>query len=388
VTLAIRTKIVEAAGTQQEQKGLNSMKNGRWIFSLILIGILIAGLRIFALDPDRVERLYSDGFYALLASALNRVHGAFPFSFFEALIWLTLLILILVVGRAIYHWRKGRLTKGQSLGWLLLRLGTFAAFIYLWFLSFWGLNYYRVPLAEKIGIQGVQADEDQYRHTARWASSRISDLYSPSGMGDPWDAAQAALAALDRVLYNAGEHPNDAQPLLKQFLWNGPLDATQTFGITSPWTLEVHLSKRLFPEEIPFLAAHEAAHLKGYGSETAANLLAFEACLDSGNPLARFSAFYHTFFYLIAPLTEEERNILFESWPEGVRRLYQQIRERNEEMEGVISRVSHSLYDLYLKMNRVEGGIRSYSMVGNWVAILHAEEAEAALAEKEKRQGR
>ena len=39
-------------------------------------------------------------------------------------------------------------------------------------------------------------------------------------------------------------------------------------------------------------------------------------------------------------------------------------------------------YDLYLKFNAVPNGIRSYSRVGNWVAVLHHAEAVEALEEK------
>jgi hypothetical protein len=178
------------------------MNNRRWIIALVLIVVLIAGLRIFALSPDRVERYYSNGIYAMLSSAVSRALNGFSFSFFEGIIWLGALVLIVLIVRAIRYWRKGRLSLKHASGWFALRLGTFVVFIYLWFLCFWGLNYYRVPLAEKIGIQGVQADETQYSQAARWAASRIRSLYEPDAMGDPWEAAKASLAALDRVIYH------------------------------------------------------------------------------------------------------------------------------------------------------------------------------------------
>jgi hypothetical protein len=149
----------------------------------------------------------------------------------------------------------------------------------------------------------------------------------------------------------------------------------------SPFTLEVMLSDILYPEEIPFTAAHEAAHLYGYASEMEANLLAFEACLASGHPLAEFSAFFSTFGYLCSPLPQDVRQRIVKLWPKSVIELDTRIEKRDREHATILMDGVRIAYDIYLKFHRVEGGIRNYSYVGGWIAWLHYREA----AEVEKR---
>lgn len=358
------------------------MKNKPWYILLGLFALLITALRLFALQPEWVEACYSRGFYSFLCDLLSRIVGFFPFSLFELLISLLLLGAIVLHVLWIRRWRKERLPfKGTAFS-IMLRYAAMAAVLYTWFLVCWGLNYYRVPLADKAGFPEAQADEAQYLAAARWASLEIGALFPETQGADVDQATQRSLEALDVVLENVNEPAPGSGNALKHFLWNYPLDASGTTGMLGPLTLEVHLNRSLFPEEIPFIAAHETAHLRGYTSEAEANLLAFEACLESGDPLARFSAFFHVFGYLSAPLPREERRSLYESWPEGVMDLVKRIDERNKRHEGWLMDAFRSAYDLYLRFNAVPGGIRSYSRVGNWVAVLHHAEAVEAIERK------
>jgi hypothetical protein len=355
------------------------MKNRTWYILLAVFTLVIVALRVFALNPERVEAGYSTSFYVVLCDTVSRITSSFPFSLFELLIGALLLGAVALHFVWFGRWRKERWPFMQTALSILLRYAAAAMMLYTWFLVFWGLNYYRLPLAEKAGYPEARAGDAQYRAVAGWASLEIGRLYHETQGADAEQAVQMTLSALDAVLENAGEPAPGSGCVVKHFLLNGLLDASGTTGMLGPLTLEVHLNRSLFPEEIPFIAAHETAHLRGYTSEAEANLLAFEACLESGHPLARFSAFFHVFGYLCVPLSPDERKTLYLSWPEGVKDLVKRIDERRAQYEGLLMDAFQSVYDLYLRFNAVPEGIASYSRVGNWVAVLHHAEAEEAL---------
>jgi hypothetical protein len=351
------------------------MKQRRWIQILILFVLAIAGLHCFASNPYWVENYYARKFYPLVCGKLAAMTNALPFALFEWIVAAFILLLIALLVRWIRAWRRKEATLAGALGCYLLRAAVVLAGVYLWFLAGWGMNYYRVPLMEKSGLDKHRAELHHFSAASYWATDQIRQLHNAYDPGTVDEAARAALLGLDRVLARMGEEV-DAWPItLKHPLWNYPFDASCTHGMIGPFTLELLLSKSLFPEEIPFIAAHEAAHLRGYTSEMEANLLAFEACLDSGHPLARFSAFFSNFGYLCRPLPHDELKALFALWPPSVIELDGRIEERKQQHSSMLFEGFRIAYHIYLRFHKVEGGIRNYSLVGGWIAWLHRQEA-------------
>ena len=346
---------------------------------LVILIIPIAGLRIFTTSPHWVERYYSRGLYPRLHDMLNPLFRDWPFSLFELLIYGVILLALILPIRWFVLWRRGRCTCTAALGHVALRYALLLTGIYLWFLVTWGLNYHRVPLTEKMSLNQLKAEDAHFLVTSRWAAMEMGKLFATADEGEVEAATRSALDSLDRELNRLGEAPPEAKLRFKEFLWNYPLDGTRTYGIISPFTLEGHLSASLFPAERPFLAAHEGAHLRGYASETEANFLAFEACLRSDHPLARFSGFLCIFSYLSHAIPRSELTALYEKLPEGVKDLYRAIRKRDQRHAGNLLEGARVAYDLYLKFNAQPQGLRTYSLAGAWVARMHYEEARLAL---------
>jgi hypothetical protein len=363
------------------------MRNRRWFKALILFLLLVLGLHFFASNPYWVERYFSRGLYLFGGGLLSAITRSIPFSLFE---WLVAALILLFFGQAVrwtLAWLRKRVPFLKATGCLFLRLSVFALALYAWFLLAWGLNYHRVPLHEKLGLGPIYAEESHFITASRWATKEISTLYSDDFPEQVGPATQSVLDALDRVTDKMNEKTPRAPRRFKHFLWNYPLEVTHTYGIISPLTLEPHLSRSLFPVEIPFLAAHEAAHIKGYASETEANLLAFEACLESDHPLARFSGFFSIFAYLCHAIPHDELVRLFNRWPEEVKEIEKRIEERDHQHTGAFLDGIRIAYDIYLKFNATPDGIRSYSRAGGWVAVMHHEEARLALDPSGDREG-
>jgi hypothetical protein len=142
------------------------------------------------------------------------------------------------------------------------------------------------------------------------------------------------------------------------------LDYTLTSGIFGPFFHEVHLNSHLLPTELPFILAHEKAHGLGFARESEASFLAVLVCLRSSNQAVRYSAY----FALLGSLMNR---YYFFADADSLRRLirpeiaadFGSVRSRMEKYMGPLAEFSHKGYDLYLRANQVEGGVRNYGDV-------------------------
>ena len=112
------------------------------IFLIVQI-ILVKTLGMF---PDFVEKWYSNGFYPKLAFLSRSVLGKLPFSFGDVLY----LILIILLVRWIWKHRIGFFKEWKDNGLAVL---SWISVFYFFFHLLWGMNYYRVPLHEKLQIE-------------------------------------------------------------------------------------------------------------------------------------------------------------------------------------------------------------------------------------------
>src|SRR3954464_9427295 len=78
----------------------------RLLISLLLLSILI---KIFSLDPARVERYYTFGFYPVISGVLRTLLGWIPFSFGDLLYIAAFIFLMAKL------WKLVRLLAAQAL---------------------------------------------------------------------------------------------------------------------------------------------------------------------------------------------------------------------------------------------------------------------------------
>jgi hypothetical protein len=115
---------------------------------------------------------------------------------------------------------------------------------------------------------------------------------------------------------------------------------------------------------MPFVLAHEKAHGRGFARESEASFIAVLVCSRSPDQAVRYSAY----FALLERFMNRYRYFA------GADSLEQAIRpeimadftavwQRYEKYMGPLAEASHKSYDLYLRANQVEGGVRNYGDV-------------------------
>ena len=320
--------------------------------------LLVIGAAIVALMPmpaPLIEHWYSRGFYARLQPVVTDISGSFSFALLDTAIVLLAGAMLTALVRS---WRRSGFLA--CLRNLLVTGLAIAAAIYLWFMLFWGLNYRRVPLEQKLAYNQALISREQALTLGRQAVEQVNALAPESRSPQNEDEAlEAALSRIERRLGGAGD-VHVAPPKRSLLTWYFRKAAVD--GMTNPFFLEIIVTPDLLPFERPHTLAHEWAHLAGYADESEANFVAWLACIR-GTPLSRYSGWLSAHQHLAAVLPREDRKMLNGALSPAVVADLDAIRLRLSRASPTVSTAARGAYDTYLRANRIEEGIANYGAV-------------------------
>ena len=139
-------------------------------------------------------------------------------------------------------------------------------------------------------------------------------------------------------------------------------------GFFFPWTAECVVSGNVYPTDVAFDTAHEAAHSMGVGPEDTCNFAAFLCLLEQEDPALRYSAAVHAYIYLGNALYSQD----YELWYQAAVRLEQLPRQdlnaRNTHLmqyQGPAHDLGNAVNDTYIKVTGQPDGVRSYGKVAD-----------------------
>jgi hypothetical protein len=130
----------------------------------------------------------------------------------------------------------------------------------------------------------------------------------------------------------------------------------------NPFALEVILNPEVLPFERPYVLAHEWAHLAGHAPESEASFVAFLACLH-GPREVQYSGWLDLLLHVLGALPPLARQDALDAIGTGVRADLRAVEARLRRVQPAIHQVSWSMYDQYLRANRVGAGVADYGEV-------------------------
>lgn len=323
--------------------------------AIVVLLFLMVALKIFSRFPQLVEWLYAQRLYALIAKMLSPLSAALPFSLSEISLYIGILGAISWGIRGIARRRFIRTA---------LEIAAGAAFLTLWFYLAWGFNYLRPPIAQQLRLADVVPDSSAIRENFLWCIEQTNGIWQPIS---PWKLPDLdneiercyseAFADLDMPRISGRWPP-------KFLIMPALLDYTLTSGIFGPFFHEVHLNSHLLPVEMPFVLAHEKAHGRGFARESEASFVAVLVCARSSNQAVRYSAY----FALLGRFMNRYRHFagadsLEQTIRPEIMADFEAVWRRYEKYMGPLAEASHKSYDLYLRANQVEGGVKNYGDV-------------------------
>jgi hypothetical protein len=254
----------------------------------------------------------------------------------------------------------------------LIRLASMASVLYLFFMLLWGLNYGRLPLAQKLGMS-AQGGTDQLKPLATKLVSLTNQARLDLGSMDSalsvrhrnahyFDQARTAMEQL-----SASYTGFDSKPLsIKAAALPQAMSLLGLGGIYFPFTGESYVNMHQPGFKLPFTICHELAHQAGVAPENEANFLAYLACMASGDPLFRYSGHFVALRYALHALHKHDSlafNEVIVHLDKGVLLDLEANTQYWERFETPLHDLSNWVNNLYLTWNGQEDGSESYGLV-------------------------
>ncbi|MDA1307893.1 MAG: DUF3810 family protein [Acidobacteria bacterium] len=308
-----------------------------------------------------VEQWYSRGLFPRMQALVTSVSNLTPFAWMDVGLVLVAVFLTTVVVRMVRP-RDGR----GRLGGLwdgVRRVVRLAAILALVFLLLWGLNYRRVPLETTLG--GSVTSPEAVRTLAQQAARQANVLRDAAAGRDAGYSTiaerlvpsfQDALSRLSLPPLAVPGRPKVSHVLTPFFT------AAGVTGMLNPVALESIVHPELLPFERPMVLAHEWAHLAGLADEADASALAWLACVTGDAGLA-YSAHLFVVLETASAMPRAEWVAIRETLSPGVREDIAARAARLMRQRPGVRAQAFRVYDGYLRSNRVEDGVRSYSRV-------------------------
>ncbi len=330
------------------------------IWPIVLAGLAAAALLV-PIPAPLVERWYSSALFPMVQRTLTSSSNL------TAVAWLDLFIVVVVASLALRTLRDAtRLPLSRTAARLAWRLVTLAAVVCLAFVLLWGLNYRRTPLRDKLAYQPSRITVDAAAGLAREAVARVNALHTQAHSAG-WPDADAIDPALSdsfrRTLPTVGVTASTVPGRPKRSLLDLYFRRAGVAGMTDPFFLETLMASDILPFERPHVVAHEWAHLAGITDEGEANFVGWLTCVR-GTPAHQYSGWLFLYSEVVAGLPRDRAQPISAEVSAGPRADLQAIRERYlREVNPRVSGAGWTVYDQYLKANRVEAGTASYAQV-------------------------
>ncbi|MCC6466421.1 MAG: DUF3810 domain-containing protein [Planctomycetes bacterium] len=351
---------------------------------VILAGLLVVvGAWGVAQSPQFVENVYAQGVSPLLTRGLSAATGFLATSVAELLMLLAGLWVLLPALYAFYNIARRRRRMLNALACGTLRGLMLASVTVALFYLFWGVNYARAPLVQRLDwtehsaqpkdaeaqreeLQAlcealVQAANDSYlaafssKDIGRPSAPLTDDASLDAGIDEGLDRAAEDLKLDEAFRHSHGR----AKPVALSSL----MSRFQIAGFYSPWTGEANFNMEQPGHQLPLSIAHEKCHQRGVTSEDEANFLGFAACVRADDPYVRYAGYLFAQRQLLGELLaldgEAAGELVAQRLP-GVQRDVDTAREFWLRHEGALAEASHAVNDAYLKTNGVQAGVRSY----------------------------
>jgi hypothetical protein len=314
-------------------------------------------------SPTTVERLYATTIYPPWARATQPLTDAAPFALFDVVLAASGMALVWAAVRAFR--RRAKASVLARLAGAAAAIVVVASIVYLWFLAAWGLNYQRVPLKTRLGYDRARVSADAARALAERTVRELNRLH-PAAWSRPWpaldqvperlaDSRARATSGLGLPAGIGGGRPK-ASLLQPYFRWAG-ID-----GVTNPFMPEMVINQDLLPVERAFVVAHEWGHLAGLAHEAEAGYAGWRVCLGADEQ-SQYSAWLAIYGPALGALPPTDRGPIVAALADGPRRDLRAIAERYRQTVPAVRQTAWSVYDRYLRSNRVAEGIASYDAV-------------------------
>lgn len=370
---------------RQKKQRLSGLK---WSLAFILLLLISFALQYLGrLYPETVEYAYSRSIYRIISLPVSRYFSIFPFSAAEIMVYaVSVFALFLLIQSIIYICKH----KFRLLLHVVLTIVCLGITGYFLFVVIWGLNYDRLPLEKNLGYKTGTTTVKELTALMQSETDAINKLCPAVSYDSKGHSYYAGGFNKMKSTVNAGYQKLAAQSKLQDTLFGGNrpypkgvlasklMAYTGIAGIYVPFTCEPNVNADNPEFDLPFNAAHESAHFKGFAREEEANFVAYLADTSNPDKYFQYSAHMEAYIYLSDALYSTDNS----AWKGIAKKLNKRAVNDfvyyNEYLQAHQSKaqdVSNKINDNYLK-SQGQQGVISYDMFVNLLADKYRTEHE------------
>lgn len=363
---------------QQEQE----KKRPRWMdhiptvkgsWRILVLGgvlLLMAGVVLALANATADWSAFFCGFSDLLRRGLSLLGSWSPMPLAELVIPGAVLTVLVTLVRSFFRGPRTLIRWGAKL---------FAAVCaaVLAFVLIYGVCYTAPDLAAELGytVRPYTAGELAYAMNKTvdmmntYASALERDQTGRVLDPDFEQYAEAVMASYKELSADVPRFSQTVGVAPKQTRFIGELMShLDLAGFFFPWTAECVVSGNVYPTDVAFDTAHEAAHSMGVGPEDTCNFAAFLCLMHQQDPALRYSGAMHAYIYLSNALYGQDY-ALWSAVAGGLEELPRQdLSLRNahlQQYDGPVNQLGNAVNDTYIKVTGQPDGVRSYGKVAD-----------------------
>ena len=317
--------------------------------------------------PHWIEEYYSNRLYPYISKTLRVLLGWLPFSFGDVLG----LFLIVLLIKGSYKLIKNRFKNFFA---QFLKFTATLSIIYFCFYTFWGLNYFREPLAKNLGLQQAVYTTEQLTETTKKIVVELNKIHFHITKNDsikievPYTQKEIYQLATNGYQHLSEKYPQLTyqNPSIKNSLVSLFQSYNGTSGYINPITGEAQINDMIPKTGYPATTCHEMAHQIGWAAENDANFVGFLASISNNDEYFKYSGYRMAYNYCINQLYKRDTVIaktIAKSVNPGVYKDYRSSYQHWKQFENPIEPYFKKGYNSYLKANNQSKGIQSYSYV-------------------------
>lgn len=334
--------------------------------------------------PDMTEKLYSSSVYPYISRALGYASSLTKsVSIAECLVLALVIALLVLIAVHVIKLISGRLRFARFMSFIM-GLCVFASFMFALFYIYWGFNYMRPSLyqrmdlsIEKRPVEELNALCIKLASSAGEARAQLKEdengvFTFEAGYKKEFSKIPAAyrLLSADQPIFSGAVYPAKGVRLSEGMSYGG------ISGIYIPYTAEANVNIDQPPLLIAASAAHETAHYLGVAREDEANFVSYLACTYSLDASVRYSG---TMLALINSANQLYKcdkqlydTLVSEYYSEAMLRDIADYNKYWGAYEGPIEEAVDNMNDTYLKFNKQEDGVNSYGMMVDLLLAYYA----------------
>ncbi|CAA0207283.1 DUF3810 domain-containing protein [Tenacibaculum maritimum] len=344
------------------------MQNERRNFILtILLGVQIALVQFVSQQPNWVETYYSTGIYPYISSFFRILFGWIPFSFGDFLG-------IMLLTYAIRSFYKLIQNKFQHFKTSLLSFTAFLSVLYFCFYAFWGLNYFREPLAKSLGYTQTKYSTEALVKVVKKLISKTNKLQFKITQND---TVKVVIPYTYKEIYmKASNGYKNAAYIYPQFTYTTPSIKSSlvslfqsyngTSGYLNPITGEAQVNNMIPKTGSLLTTTHEIAHQIGFAAENEANFVGFLAAIFNNDIYFNYAGYRMALVKCLYDLGRRDKLLAKKLWKtvhKGIIKDFQNANNFWKQYENPIEPLLKKGYNSYLKANNQVNGIASYNYV-------------------------